>query len=202
MFFRSARLGLFSTTSALARPHCFRLFLAKDIYISSSTWCVMNLNWSLLFVSITVVILILWCFDSVLDLIAKLAVLLVALWLPIVGAWARWVVVPLIHIIPIAVLVGLLIILAIVWLLGLRLLLLAITSTDRPWATTTWFVMDLHTSLIVFWVIVLVHLWLPVVLGSLLFFFGCLLGSVKFPISLFWRALIHFKNQLIILTTI
>ena len=56
----------------------------------------------------------------------------------------------------VAVLICLLIALIVVWLVGLRLLLVAIAS-NRPGTATTWLMVDFNTSLVVLGVIMLVH---------------------------------------------
>ena len=193
-----------STSSALAWPICLWFIISKNIYAWPTARCMMHFDRGLLLlITISVVILILRCSHLVLDLVSKLAVLIVALRLPIPRTRTLHVIVSLRHVGSIAILIWLLIVSSIICLLGLDLLFfLAITTSDRPLTSTTWLMVDFHARLIVFWVVMLVHLWLPSILGSLHFFVGRLLCSVKFAISPFWWVLVHFKNQMIFLTTL
>ena len=193
-----------STSSALTWPICLWFIISEDIYACPTARRMMHFDRSLLlFITISVVILILRCPHLVLDLVSKLAVLIVALRLPIPRTLTLHVIVSLRHVGSITILIELLILSSIICLLGLDLLFfLAISPSNGPLTSTTWLMVDFNASLIVFWVVMLVHLWLPSVLGSLHFFLGRLIGSVKFAISSFWWVLVHFKNQMIFLTTL
>ena len=204
LLLRSIWLSFSSTSSALAWPICLWFIISKYIYAWLTARCMMYFDWSLLvFITISVVILILRSSHLILDLVSKLAVLIVALRLSISRTRTLHIIVSMRHVGSIAVLIWLLIVSSMICLLCLDLLLfLAITSSNRPLTSTAWLMVDFNARFVVFWVIMLVHLWLPSVLGSLYFFLSCLLCSVKFAISPFWWVLVHFKNQMIFLTTL
>ena len=178
LLFRSIWLSFSPATCTLAWPHSFWLFISKYIYAGFSTRCVMDFDWCPLLISITKVILTFRCFDSAIHIISKLIVFVVTLRLPISRAWTWCIVIHLTHVKPIAILIWFLIAITIILLVVLLLLWLVVAPCNRPLASTTWLMMDLHTCLVMLRIIMLVHLLLlPVVRGSLFVSLCSLLGS-------------------------
>ena len=192
-------------TCALAWPlhlSTARLIITEYIQTRFSTWSMVHLYRGLLFRTVSKIVLRCWGWNFVLNLITKLVVLIIALRLSLVLASISTVVLLRRSILVIRVLLVVLLLTirrlltlsALIVRCALRSLLLhllrwfIVRSTDTPRAPATWCMMDFDARLVVLWVIMLVHLGLPLVLSFLPFLLLSLLSSEELAVSLCWWA--------------